>query len=35
MIGQIIKSTYRILEELGRGTVSTAYVAGTRRMNAW
>jgi serine/threonine protein kinase len=27
MIGKVIKGTYRILEELGRGTVSTAYVA--------
>ncbi|TEU17947.1 MAG: serine/threonine-protein kinase [Anaerolineales bacterium] len=27
MIGKVIKGTYRILEELGRGTVSTAYLA--------
>ena len=28
MIGQVVKGTYRrILEELGQGTVSTAYVA--------
>ena len=27
MIGKVIKGTYRILEELGRGTVSTAYMA--------
>jgi len=27
MIGKVIKGTYRIQEELGRGTVSTAYMA--------
>jgi hypothetical protein len=27
MIGKVIKGTYCILEELGQGTVSTAYVA--------
>ena len=26
MIGKVIQGTYRILEELGRGTVSMAYV---------
>lgn len=26
MIGKVIKGTYRILEELGQGTVSATYV---------